>query len=60
VTFIDQDPGQPRIFAIEGAPLVYEQTAAISKIGDGLLPAARMGDLAGPFPIIASAVRTLI
>jgi hypothetical protein len=60
VTFLDQDPGQPRIFAIEGAPLVYEQTAAISKIGAGLRPAAAMGDLAGPFPIVATALRTLI
>jgi hypothetical protein len=60
VTFLDQDPGQPRIFAIEGSPLVYEQTSAISKFGDGILPAARMGDLAGPFPIVATAVRTLI
>lgn len=60
VVFVDHDPAQPMIVAIAGAPLVYEQTAAISKIGDGLLPAARMFDLAGPFPVIATAVRTLI
>lgn len=60
VAFLDQDPGQPRIVAVEGAPLVYEQTAAISRIGAGARPAAAMGDLAGCFPIVATAVRTLI
>lgn len=60
VQFVDQDPGQPRITAIEGAPLLYEQKALVSKIGAGARPAAAMGDLAGPFPIVATAVRTLI
>lgn len=67
VGFVDSDPASPYVASFEDEDGEGFQPATISiealtsvAIAGGILPAARMGDMAGPFPIVATAVKVLI
>lgn len=54
VAFVNSDPSRPVVLSIDGAPLVAEIGATVTKIGNGAVPLAAAGDFAGPFPIVAA------
>lgn len=75
VGFVDSDGTRPFIAAFEDAEgdgflptqtrvdasvsVEIGKTAALTKLGDGLLPVARGTDMAGPFPIVPTQVKVL-
>lgn len=62
VAFLNADPTKPRLMHLDGIPLLSTIDATtFVKIGMGLLPAARAGDLAaGIFPVITTQAKTLV
>lgn len=66
VSFVNSDPARPVVVAFEDPegssflPLILTLDAATTvKLGLGLLPVARAGDLAGPFPVVSTQFRTI-
>lgn len=53
IVFVNGDPTRPECVGIEGSPVLIS-------IAGGVLPAAKLGDFAGPFPIAATAVKVLL
>ncbi len=66
VTFVDADPTRPQVIAFEDSdgggflPLVTDISATLVKLNGGVRPIAALGDLAGPFPIVATSITTLV
>lgn len=60
LAFVNADPSRPFVMSIDGDPILAEMKALVTKIGDGLLPAVKTGDFAGPFPCIGTAVRLML
>ncbi len=60
VAFINADPARARIVGIEGTPLLSEINATLIRLAGGVRPTAAMGDLAGPFPIVATGIKVLV
>lgn len=53
IVFVNGDPTRPECVGIEGSPILIS-------IAGGVLPAAKLGDFAGPFPIAATAIKVLL
>lgn len=67
VMFVNGDPSRPIIVGVDPTPLTVDLDATLTvdigksatkvNLAGGVLPVARMGDMAGPFPIIATGVK---
>ncbi len=53
IVFADLDPSKPFVTHIDGTALKMKITAAFLELGNGVIPVAVSGDMAGPFPIAA-------
>lgn len=67
VGFVNADPTRPEVIALEDLDgegfkpvLTSIDAQTLVKLGAGIKPAAGLGDMAGPFPIVTTQVKVLI